>query len=79
MNKQVLILQAPCCLTQNGMLITVWHVGYASKIYGQITNGMNTNERVRLNPDISVLILALLWPADRHIRDYSAASTFPTA
>lgn len=79
MNKQVLILQAPCCLTQNSMLITVWCVGDAAKRYGQIRNGMNTNEYERPNPDISVLILSLLWPADSHIRDYSDASTFHTA
>lgn len=34
------------------------------KYVGKLTNVMNTNER--LNRDISVLILPLLWPADRH-------------
>lgn len=78
MNKQVLILQAPCCLTQNSMLITVWHAGCAAEIYGRIRNDMNTDEYEHLNPDYP-LILSLLWPADSHIRDYSDASTFPTA
>lgn len=35
---------------------------------GKLTNGMNINECVHLDPDISLLIVSLLWLADRNIR-----------
>lgn len=57
MNKQDLILKAPCCLTQNSMLITV---GMQLKNVGKLWNGMNTDEYLHLNPDISALILPQL-------------------
>lgn len=34
---------------------------------GKLTNGMNINECVHLDPDISLLIVCLLWLADRNI------------
>lgn len=33
MNKQVLILEAPRCLTQNSMLMTAKHVGFFWNIW----------------------------------------------
>lgn len=48
-------------------------LGMPLKYMGKLRKGMNTNEYVRLNPDISILILSLLWPADGHIKDSSVA------